>query len=101
MEDVQFRSYAESGRSKLTLTDEELRLIIKLCIIRNNTFASVKQIDDFLYDLFGTEVYMNEVSNMNIVYYVTGDAQLRLFQIAQGVDILPVPAGVGSIVVKL
>ena len=99
--DAQFRSYAESGRSIFTLTDEELRTIIKLAIIRNNSLATVKLIDDFLYETFGTEVYMNEVSNMNIAYYVTEAAQQRLFQIARALNILPVPAGVGAVVVTL
>lgn len=100
-DDVQFRSYRETGTSIFTLTDEELRTIIRLAIIRNNSNASIKDIDDLLYDIFGTTVYMNEVSNMNIAYYVTSNATQRIFQIARALNILPVPSGVGSVVVVL
>lgn len=99
--DVQFRSYAESGQSLFTLTDDELRTIIKLAIIRNNSLATVKLIDDFLFETFGADVYMNEVSNMNIAYYVTESGQQRLFQIARALNILPVPAGVGAVVITV
>ena len=94
MADVKFKSYSETGTSLFTLNDDELRIIIKLAIIRNNSLATVKFMDEFLFDTFGTEVYMDELTTMNIAYYVTGETQQRLFQIARALNILPVPAGV-------
>ena len=55
--DWQFRSYAETNQTQYSLTDTELRNLIKICIAKRNSNASLKDIDDFLYKYFGTDAY--------------------------------------------
>ena len=96
--DVQFRNYKESSQSLYALTDEEMRAMIKLAILRNNSNASVKDIDELLDALFGAEVYFMDHMNMTIVSYMIGSKDTRIFQIAKSSGLLPNPAGVGTVV---
>jgi hypothetical protein len=93
--DVQFRDYRESQQSLYDLTDEEYRVILKLAVIKNNSNASVKSIDEILDSLLGTDVYFNDRMNMTISYMI-GENLSRLFTIAQATGLLPNPAGVGT-----
>jgi hypothetical protein len=94
--DVQFRNYKESSQSLYALNDEELRIIIKLAILRNNSNASVKDIDTLLDQLFGAEVYFIDRMNMTVVSYMLSTAYARIFNIAKSSGLLPNPAGVGT-----
>lgn len=94
--DVQFRDYEESETSLFSLTDEELRVIIKLAIIRNNSNGSVYDIDQILDTLFGTDVYFNDRQDMTVVSYLVGTRYGRIFSIARSSGLLPNPAGVGT-----
>jgi hypothetical protein len=96
--DVQFRNYKESSQSLYALTDEEMRAMIKLAIVRNNSNASVRDIDNLLYALFGSDVYFLDRQNMTIVSYMLGDKYSRVFQIAKSSGLLPNPAGVGTVI---
>lgn len=91
--DVQFRTYEESHQSDFSFTDEELRMIVKLRIIRNSSNASLKDIDSFLQYLFNGSVYVEETSNMTLTYYVP-TANVRVFNIAKSLGALPSPSGV-------
>lgn len=91
--DVQYRTYEESKQSDYALTDDELRKFIKLSIIKNNSSGSLKDIDDFLLELFGGTVYVEEEAIMEINYYVPL-ADVRIFTIARETNTLPKPAGV-------
>lgn len=95
-EDVQYRNYKESSQSIYALNDEELRIIIKLAILRNNSNASVKGIDILLNALFGAEVYYIDRMNMTVVSYMLSTAYQRIFNIAKSSGLLPNPAGVGT-----
>jgi hypothetical protein len=95
--DVQMRRYEESNQSLYTLTDAEYRIMLKLGIVRNSSNASVKQIDDILDDLFGSEVYFTDRQNMTVVSYLIGEKYRRIFQIAKSSGLLPNPAGVGVV----
>lgn len=94
--DVQFRNYDESIQSLYELNDEELRIIQKLAIVRNNSNASVKDIDDILFELFGADCYFIDRMNMTVVSYMVGERWSRMFQIAKSEGLLPNPAGVGT-----
>jgi hypothetical protein len=95
--DVQMRRYEESNQSLYTLTDAEYRIMLKLGIVRNSSNASVKQIDDILDDLFGSEVYFTDRQNMTVVSYLIGEKYRRIFEIAKSSNLLPNPAGVGVV----
>lgn len=94
--DAQFRNYTESTQSLLALNDEEYRIIQKLAVVRNNSNASVKDIDDILFQLFGAECYFIDRMNMTVVSYMVGEKWARLFNIAKSTGLLPNPAGVGT-----
>jgi hypothetical protein len=94
--DVQFRSYKESQQSLYALTDEEMRTMIKLAIIRNSSNGSVKDIDEIIDALFGTDVYFDDAQNMTVVTYLVGPTNGRIFNIARSEGLLPNPAGVGT-----
>lgn len=96
--DVQFRNYTEGQQSLYDLTDEEYRVILKLAIVRNNSNASVKSIDDILNALFGAECYFIDRMNMTIGFLV-GANLFRVFNIAKATGLLPAPAGVGVSIV--
>jgi len=90
--DWQFRSYAETGQTQYSLTDTELRNLIKICIAKRNSNASLKDIDDFMYEYFGNDAYCVE-GTLEISYYVKQSVK-RLFNVAKGVGALPKPAGI-------
>lgn len=92
-EDVQYRNYKESSQSVYSLTDEELRMMIKLAIIRNNSNGSVSIIDLLISALFDGMAYFTDRGNMSISYMI-GTASSRIFNIAKSIGILPAPAGV-------
>lgn len=96
--DVQIRDYNESVQSKYTLTDEELRTLIKLAIVKNFSNGSMKDIDDGLLALFGTDIYVEETDNMIITYYLTGSQYQRVFNVAESIRLLPAPAGVWALI---
>lgn len=96
--DVQIRDYNESVQSKYELTDEELRMLIKLAIVKNFSNGSLKDIDDGLLALFGTDIYVEETDNMIITYYLTGSQYQRIFNVAASIRLLPAPSGVWALV---
>lgn len=75
------------------LGDKDFRFLIKLKIIKNNTNATCKNIDDALFDLFGYEIFIVWGDNMNMTYYYPSkyDTVMRL---AKEKNVLLVPTGV-------
>jgi hypothetical protein len=96
--DVQIRNYKESTQSLYAMTDEEMRVMIKLAIVRNMSNGSVKAFDEILDTLFGPDVLFNDRQNMTVVSYLVGENNARIFLMAKASGLLPNPAGVGSIV---
>jgi len=91
--DWQFRSYAETGQTQYSLTDTELRNLIKICIAKRNSNASLKDIDDFMYKYFGYDIFIIDNMDSSIEYHVSKERR-RMFDIANGVDSIPTPAGI-------
>lgn len=87
-----FRSYFDSAT--YTLTDFEMRTLINLKILFNNTYSSTKNIVEGLWAIFGNSVYYKDNQNMTIDVYVLPPYQ-NAFLAAQFLDILPRPMGVG------
>jgi hypothetical protein len=99
-EDVQYRNYKESSQSIYSLTDEELRIMIKLSIIKNNGNGSVKMIDSLISILFSGMIYFIDRGNMSISYML-GYSSYRLFNIAKSIGVLPAPAGVSISLIQV
>lgn len=87
-----FRSYYDSAT--YTLTDFEMRILIKIKILFNNIFSSTKNIIDGLWTLFGNDVSFIDNKNMTVTYNVVNPYQ-NVFIAAQYLNILPRPMGVG------
>lgn len=94
------RDYKESQQSEYNLTDQELRKMIQLAIIKNNFQASLKETDIILNQIFGPGVYMDDNLNMSITFY-TDSLNERFLSIAASMELLPVPAGVSHTIVVI
>lgn len=98
--DWQFRSYAEAGQTQYSLVDTELRNLIKICIAKRNSNASLKDIDDFMYKYFGDDVFIIDNMDATINYYISQTKE-RIFNIAKGVNAIPTPAGIKTNIYEL
>lgn len=63
-------NYDSGVNSNYVLTDTELRFIIRLKIIQNNSNYSPDSIDNLLFDAFGDKIQMNDNLNMTVEYFV-------------------------------
>lgn len=77
-----------------TLTDFEMRSLIKLKILFNNVFSSTKDIVDGLWEIFGNYVSFIDNENMTLTYNVLPPYQ-NVFTAAKFLNVLPRPMGVG------
>lgn len=98
--DVQIRDYNERFQSSFVLTDEELRTLIKIAIVRNNSNASLYETDALLTEFFGDTIYIEDKMDMDIIYYYKEGAAGRILNVAAALNILPRPAGVGAVIVQ-
>ena len=91
--DEQFRLYIEDNRALFDLNDTELRMMLKMQIIKNNSNGSMKAIDDLLLSFFPDQVIFSERYPMGEAF-IFAESLRRIATIAQAEDILPRPAGV-------
>ncbi len=89
-----FRSYFDNAT--YTLTDFEMRQLIKIKILFNNIFSSTKNIVEGLWTLFGNSVIFQDNQDMTVSYSVLNPYQ-TVFIAAQYLNILPRPMGVGLV----
>lgn len=68
--DADMVNYDSGVNSNYVLSDDELRFVIRLKIIVNNSNYSPQSIDNLLYDAFGDKIQMNDNLNMTIEYFV-------------------------------
>lgn len=92
--DAQFLKYVEDEQSQYTLTDAELRILVKLKIAQNNSNHSVGEIDDILNEFFPGQVIFTDNFNMIIFYIFDSDVK-RIVEIAIAQKTIPKPAAVG------
>lgn len=79
--------------SPYTLTDSEMRTLIRLKIITNNTTAGFKDIKDAVFSsLLGIDVY--DTKNMSLTY-VAGLNMSNVLKVAIYEDLLPCPSCCG------
>lgn len=86
------RSYIKDGAVSL-LSDEDYRLLLKLKVVCNTSDYSHKNIDESLYEAFGTEIRMDSEGNMEMTYFIPAEA-VDVIEAAVQKGVLPKPMGV-------
>jgi hypothetical protein len=85
------------NNSIYTMTDLQMRYVIKLKIIQNCTIASTKYLTDALYRVFGAGIAITDNQDMTMTIDVTED-YAKIYVIADYLGIFPCPMGVGKTV---
>jgi Protein of unknown function (DUF2612) len=93
-----FRSYFDSAT--YVMTDYQMQQVIYLKILYNNLYSSTANIVNALWELFGNGVIFVDNQNMTVTYYVTPPFQI-IFTVAQYLNILLRPMGVGATIVNV
>jgi hypothetical protein len=75
------------------LGDTDFVNLLKLKIIMNNIIATEKNIDDALYQIFGTELVTQWNNDMTVNYYY-GDSLIDISPFIKQKNLLPHPTGV-------
>ena len=91
-----FFRYNFLNAATYTLLDPELRILIKLKIILNNSFSSFKEIKDLIYQYFAGDIDVVDNQDMTLTYNVN-QALSRIAEAALTLGLLPKPMGVGII----
>ena len=92
--DAQFLEYDTDQQSLYTLTNAELRILIKLKIAQNNSNHSTAEIDEILEEFFPEQVLFTDNFNMTVLYIFDTDVS-RVVDVAITQKALPKPAAVG------
>ena len=87
------RWYYDDEGNQIKLTDEEFRILIKFKAISNTSNASHYEIDQALYDFFGTQVRAESNGNMQMAIFIPSIAS-RVVVAAIKQRALPTPLGV-------
>lgn len=87
------RWYYDDEGTQIKLTDEEFRILIKFKAISNTSNASHYEIDQALYDFFGTRVRATSDGNMQMTIFIPSVAS-RVVVAAIKQRALPTPLGV-------
>jgi hypothetical protein len=88
--------YADALRALYAMTDDELRRMTKFLAKVQSRFLSVKEIDDILFEFFGTNLGLQDNENMTIEYVHNPGDPDTLYTIASEMQLLPKPAGVSA-----
>lgn len=86
------------GEAGTFLTDDDLRTIINLKIIQNNSNHSDEQIDQLIFDFFGATVVVADNFNMTMTYILPDTIPDLITQVVNS-KALPKPAGVGILLI--
>lgn len=86
-------AYEDIISSKRRLTDDIFRVLIKLKIIKNEIRHSPKYIDDAIWDLFSSDVYIEWGECLEMTYYYKSN-KASIMDIALDKKVLPHPSGV-------
>ncbi len=87
-------TYDDVLSTTIALDDGSYRTLIEFKIIQNNGNNSHKQIDDSLYEFFGSAVRASSSGNMQMVYFVPYSLS-QVMAAAIQKHVLPKPMGVG------
>lgn len=78
-----------------SLSDDELRLLIKFAILKNYNLSSTAAITSSLWALFGNKVTLTDNKDMTFKYEISEDFSSVVVDILKEKDLLPRPMGVG------
>lgn len=80
-----------------TMSDFEMRTLIKIKIIFNMTYRSAKDIIDSMFALFGSDVEVVDNVDLTMTFNVS-EPYHNIFLIAEYINILPKPIGIEATV---
>lgn len=90
-----FFRYQDGSAISYTMNDQEFRSVIKFRAQCDSSFLSVKEIDEILFAVFGTEVTLIDHLDMTMTYNdPLTDPNINLFTLLSESGSLPHPAGV-------
>lgn len=90
--------YADANQPLYAMTDDELRRLIKFLAETQSRNMTLQEIDNTLFEFFGTNVQLTDNGDMTMTYtHSLGDPD-RLFTIVNQTGNLPKPSGVRVIV---
>lgn len=87
------RQYRNGNGEAQNLTDEEFRMLIKFKALSNTSNASHYDVDNALYNFFGTRVRATSSGNMEMTIFVPSDAE-NVITAAIQQRAMPTPLGV-------
>lgn len=93
-----FRRYEEDRESIYSLSDEQLRVMHRLAVVRNTSNNSARETDELMTGYFGTDFEFVDNLDMTITYTFQS-AQTVNVQIAQNLDLIPKAMGVTANIV--
>lgn len=76
-----------------SLPDNYYRILLKFAAIKNRLRASMGEIDNLLFLIFGNNIYLENNKNLSITYYITDEIRVP-GQAAQKLGYLAAPNGV-------
>lgn len=88
------RYFINTSGQLVPLDDEEFRILLKLKAIANNSNSSHYDIDNALYQFFGTDVRAESQGAMEMTFFIPSIAS-RVIIAAIQKDVVPRPMGVG------
>lgn len=91
--EARFKDYEEVRKSIYTMTDGIYRKMIKLKILQNNTRATLKDIDDGLFQIFGNDIKVTDNFDMTGDITVASNAT-EMGSLAYFLKLYPRPLGV-------
>ncbi len=80
-----------------TLSDFEMRTLIRIKIIFNTNYESYKNIIEAFWNLFGADIEVVDNKDMTVEYNVSSIYE-TIFTVAEFLDIVPRPMGVDAII---
>lgn len=97
-----FLRYQDASAVSYTMNDQEYREVIRFRTKTESSFLSLKDIDDILFAIFGTQVTLTDGLNMGITYNdPLTDPNINLFTLLEQSGSLPKPAGVAVTVTNV
>lgn len=87
------RWYYNKDGEQIRLTDDEYRMLLKFKAISNTSNASHYDIDQALYNFFGTRVRATSDGDMKMTFFVSSNAE-RVVEAAIQQRCMPTPLGV-------
>lgn len=87
--------YGNSFSGPITLSDDDLRTLIKFMIIKNTSNSSLDSIQSLVHNMFGNYVLVFDYTGMRMGYFLSSTIiSTNLMQMLLKSNILPKPAGV-------